>query len=216
MRTLFQIHTDKPAGDVLIFLPGQEDIEGLEKNIQLYAKRLPPDALDVLICSMYAAQAPSKNSAVFAPAPSKTRKCILATNIAETSITIPGIKYVIDTGKCKEKKYLARDSGGGFDTLMTRDITKSNAMQRAGRAGREGPGECYRLYTEDAFNAMPLTLEPEILRTSLTSSFLQLKAVGQNLEDLELLDRPDHDASMWIPSFAYLVRANSAAQPYLL
>jgi ATP-dependent RNA helicase DHX33 len=105
---------------------------------------------------MYAAQAPGQNSKVFNPAPPNTRKCILATNIAETSITIPGVKYVIDTGKCKEKRYLARNTGGGeivfwmsecdlrssysllgFDTLLTRDITQSSAMQRAGRAGRE-------------------------------------------------------------------------------
>lgn len=86
---------------------------------------------------MFAAQDHSQNSKAFNPTPPNTRKCILATNIAETSITIPGIKYVIDTGKCKEKQYLARITGGGFDTLLTRDITKSSAMQRAGRAGRE-------------------------------------------------------------------------------
>lgn len=112
--------------------------------------------MDVLVLSMYASQSQVSNARVFDPVPPNTRKCILATNIAETSITIPGVKYVIDTGKCKEKHYLARDSGGGegilawnlsskqlemsnvgFDTLLTRDITKSSAMQRAGRAGRE-------------------------------------------------------------------------------
>lgn len=102
---------------------------------------------------MYAAQAPGQNAKAFSPSPSNTRKCILATNIAETSITIPGVKYVIDTGKCKEKRYLTGDTGGGvylsigsttvvncstgFDTLLTRDITQSSAMQRTGRAGRE-------------------------------------------------------------------------------
>ena len=111
--------------------------------------------MDVLVLSMYASQSQVSNARAFDPVPPNTRKCILATNIAETSITIPGVKYVIDTGKCKEKHYLARDSGGGewiwararnnlletpnvgFDTLLTRDITKSSAMQRAGRAGRE-------------------------------------------------------------------------------
>jgi HrpA-like RNA helicase len=102
---------------------------------------------------MYAALPPAQQARIFSSAPTNARKCILATNIAETSITIPGIKYVIDTGKCKEKRYLSKDTGGGngvtihfssqliisvgFDTLLTRDITKSSAMQRTGRAGRE-------------------------------------------------------------------------------
>ncbi|KAF8621407.1 hypothetical protein AX15_007819 [Amanita polypyramis BW_CC] len=194
MRTFFQIHTDQPPGDVLIFLPGQEDIESLEKSIQLFANRLPRDRMQVLITPMFAAQAPGTNAKVFATTPLETRKCILATNIAETSITIPGVKYVIDTGKCKEKRYLARDTGGGFDTLLTRDITKSSAMQRAGRAGREGPGYCFRLYTEGSFNKMPVSAEPEIMRVSLTSSILKLKCLDQNLEDLDLMDKPDRDS----------------------
>ncbi|PPQ86311.1 hypothetical protein CVT25_005612 [Psilocybe cyanescens] len=194
MRTFFQIHTDQPPGDVLIFLPGQEDIESLQKSIELYAKQLPSDKSEVLTCTMFAAQEHSQNNKAFSPTPPNTRKCILATNIAETSITIPGIKYVIDTGKCKEKQYLARISGGGFDTLLTRDITKSSAMQRAGRAGREGTGACFRLYTEDAFNTMAVSGEPEILRCSLTSSILNLKCLGQNLEELDLMDKPDLDS----------------------
>ncbi|KAH7876133.1 P-loop containing nucleoside triphosphate hydrolase protein [Lentinula edodes] len=194
MRTFYQIHTDYPPGDVLIFLPGQEDIESLERTIEMYAKQLPQDSLSVLICPMYAAQAAGQNSKVFLPAPPKTRKCILATNIAETSITIPGVKYVIDTGKCKEKRYLARNTGGGLDTLLTRDITQSSAMQRAGRAGREGSGHCFRLYTADAFKAMPLSAEPEIMRCSLSSSLLQLKCIGQDLEKLELMDQPAEES----------------------
>ncbi|KAF5344922.1 hypothetical protein D9758_011584 [Tetrapyrgos nigripes] len=175
-------------------IPGQEDIESLEKSIELFAKQLPPNCMDVLLCTMYASQAPGHNAKVFNPTPQNTRKCILATNIAETSITIPGVKYVIDTGKCKEKRYLARNTGGGFDTLMTRDITKSSAMQRAGRAGREGAGFCFRLYTEDAFQNMKLSAEPEILRCGLASSILQLKCIGQDLETLDLMDTPDRDS----------------------
>ncbi|KIJ69827.1 hypothetical protein HYDPIDRAFT_104459 [Hydnomerulius pinastri MD-312] len=191
LRTFFQIHVDKPPGDVLIFLPGQEDIESLEKSIKMYAKRLPEERMNVLICPMYASLPPSQQARIFSSTPQNTRKCILATNIAETSITIPGIRYVIDTGKCKEKRYLSKDSGGGFDALLTRDITKSSAMQRAGRAGREGPGFCFRLYTEEAFNSLAVSAEPEIRRCSLTQSVLQLKCLGQDLEAVEFMDPPD-------------------------
>ncbi|KAF9226817.1 P-loop containing nucleoside triphosphate hydrolase protein [Gyrodon lividus] len=191
LRTFFQIHVDKPPGDVLIFLPGQEDIESLEKSIKMYAKRLPVERMNVLICPMYASLPPSQQARIFSSTLPNTRKCILATNIAETSITIPGIKYVVDTGKCKEKRYLSKDTGGGFDTLLTRDITKSSAMQRAGRAGREGPGFCFRLYTEEAFGNMSASSEPEIRRCSLTQSVLQLKCLGQDLEAVEFMDPPD-------------------------
>ena len=102
---------------------------------------------------MYAALPQNRQVKVFMHTPAGSRKCILATNIAETSITIPGVKYVIDTGKCKEKTYIAQSNGSGtfssfmtrlkylsipgMETLLTQDISKSSAMQRAGRAGRE-------------------------------------------------------------------------------
>ncbi|KAJ7043812.1 ATP-dependent RNA helicase Prh1 [Mycena alexandri] len=194
LRTFFQIHVDQPPGDVLIFLPGQEDIESLEKAIQLFAHQLPTGHDEVLTVPMYAALSGAQLHRTFAPTPRKTRKCILATNIAETSITIPGVRYVIDTGKVKEKRYLAGSTGGGFDTLLTRDINKSNAMQRAGRAGREGPGFCYRLYTEDAFLGMAASTEPEILRCSLAQAMLQLLCIGQDIQELDLMDMPDVDA----------------------
>ncbi|EGO23683.1 hypothetical protein SERLADRAFT_450011 [Serpula lacrymans var. lacrymans S7.9] len=194
LRTFFQIHIDQPPGDVLIFLPGQEDIESLDKSLKLYAQRLPKERMGVLICPMYAALPPNQQAKIFSSTPPDFRKCIMATNIAETSITIPGVRYVIDTGKCKEKRYLTRDTGGGFDTLLTRDVTQSSAMQRAGRAGREGPGFCFRLYTEDAFSSMAVSAEPEIRRCSLTTSLLQLKCLGQDLESMDFLDRPDMEA----------------------
>ncbi|KAI6152416.1 P-loop containing nucleoside triphosphate hydrolase protein [Pisolithus tinctorius] len=202
LRTFFQIHLDQPPGDVLIFLPGRlpaeclplfprKDIESLEKSIKMHAKRLPVSSTNVLVSLMYASLPPSQQARIFSATPPQTRKCILATNIAETSITIPGIKYVIDTGKSKEKRYLSKDTGGGFDTLLTRDITKASAMQRAGRAGREGPGFCFRLYTEEAFNNLAAASEPEIRRCSLTQSVLELKCLGQDLETVEFMDPPD-------------------------
>ncbi|EIM85902.1 P-loop containing nucleoside triphosphate hydrolase protein, partial [Stereum hirsutum FP-91666 SS1] len=200
LRTFFQIHVDQPPGDVLIFLPGQEDIESLEASITTYAKQLPPDAAEVLICPLYASLPNAQQTRVFTPAPANHRKCILATNIAETSITIPGVKYVIDTGKQKEKQHIAREYGSGkpnfmifvsgFDALITTNVTRSSAMQRAGRAGREGKGYCFRLYTQEAFEDMEYSPQPEIQRTNLTSAILQLKCVGQDLENMEFMDRP--------------------------
>ncbi|KIY63614.1 P-loop containing nucleoside triphosphate hydrolase protein [Cylindrobasidium torrendii FP15055 ss-10] len=190
LATFFQIHTDQPAGDVLIFLPGQEDIESLQNSIESLARRLPATAMDVRVCTMYAAQAPGQNSKVFARTPANTRKCILATNIAETSITIPGVKYVIDTGKCKEKWYLSSGTTG-MNTLVTRDISQSSAAQRAGRAGREGLGHCYRLYTEDAYDHLAVSAQPEIMRCSLANHFLELLCIGQNMVHMDLMDKPD-------------------------
>lgn len=97
----------------LTVLTGQEDIESLEASITTYAKQLPPDAAEVLICPLYASLPNAQQTRVFTPAPANHRKCILATNIAETSITIPGVKYVIDTGKQKEKQHIAREYGSG-------------------------------------------------------------------------------------------------------
>ena len=130
LRTFFQIHTSNSTGDVLIFLPGQEEIENLSSSIKFYARQLPQgvmpvkkknanlrptisQSVQVLVYHMYSSLHPSQQSKVFTRTPHGSRKCILATNIAETSITIPGIKYVIDTGKCKERRYVARESGNG-------------------------------------------------------------------------------------------------------
>lgn len=131
LRTFFQIHIDKPPGDILIFLPGislfpsslfvasflsylgQDDIENLESALRMYAKQLPPDVSDAIICPLYASLPYAQQTKVFLPTPPHSRKCILATNIAETSITIPGVRYVIDSGKQKEKRYLARMAGSG-------------------------------------------------------------------------------------------------------
>ncbi|KAI0703510.1 P-loop containing nucleoside triphosphate hydrolase protein [Cerioporus squamosus] len=141
--------------------------------------------------------------------PPGMRKVILAANIAETSIIIPGVNYVIDTGKCKEKRYVAKNTGTGFDTVLTRDITQSSAMQRAGRAGREGKGYCFRLYMEESFKKMPPTAEPEIRRCTLTSSLLQLRYLDQDLEELDFMDKPDMAAFPLEPSLARALVASA-------
>lgn len=191
LKTFFQIHVSQPPGDVLIFLPGQEEIESLQQSIKMYGNDLPADKMQIIVCPMYASLSPALQGKVFTPTPSNTRKCILATNIAETSITIPGIKYVIDTGLCKEKSYIARERGSAIESLITQPISKSSATQRAGRAGRLGEGVCFRLYTENAYNRLRDTALPEIQRCNLSSSILQLKCLGQNPEDVDFMDPPD-------------------------
>ncbi|PWZ02597.1 P-loop containing nucleoside triphosphate hydrolase protein [Testicularia cyperi] len=196
LRTVLQIHISRPPGDILVFMTGQEEIETLAKSLELYSSELPAWAehegkqqpMSLMIAPLYAALGPSASTKVFGATPARTRKVVLATNIAETSITIPGIVYVIDCGLAKEKVYTPHTS---VESLQTQEISQSAARQRAGRAGRERSGECYRLYTEEAFKALPLSTTPEIMRTDLTGAVLQLCAMDQDPYSFDWLDKPD-------------------------
>lgn len=118
----------------------------------------------------------------------KWRKCILATNIAETSLTIPGVRYIVDTGVAKYRSYRPTT---GMETLQVQPISKSGAAQRAGRAGREGPGVCYRLYPQTEYLKLPGSDIPEIQRCNLDSSLLTLLASGvDDVLKFDFLDRP--------------------------
>lgn len=126
---------------------------------------------------------------IFDPAPRGKRKCVIATNIAEASLTIDGIYYVVDPGFAKIKIY---NSKLGMDTLVVAPISQASAKQRAGRAGRTGPGKCYRIYTEDAYKGEMLpTSVPEIQRANLSNTVLELKAMGINdLINFDFMDAP--------------------------
>jgi ATP-dependent RNA helicase DHR2 len=129
---------------------------------------------------------------VFLPAPPRTRKIILATNIAETSVTVSGVRHVVDCGKAKMKQFRTRL---GLDSLLVKPISKSAAIQRKGRAGREAPGQCYRLYTEKDYLALQETNTPEILRCDLSQSILTMKARGvDDIMGFPFLTRPPRDA----------------------
>jgi len=142
----------------------------------------------LLVCPIFAALPPTQQLKVFEPAPPNARKVILATNIAETSITINGIKYVIDTGVVKSREYNAKI---GLDTLRVQTISKAAAMQRAGRAGRESSGKCFRLYTEETFASLPDSTVPEIQRSNLANVVLQLKAIGiDDILSFDFMDKP--------------------------
>lgn len=196
LRTVLQIHVSRPPGDILVFMTGQEEIDTLARSLELYSSELPawaeaegkPLPMSLMIAPLYAALGPSASAKVFGPTPPRTRKVVLATNIAETSITIPGIVYVVDSGLAKEKVYTP---GTAVETLQVQEISQSAARQRSGRAGRERAGECYRLYTLEAFKGLPLAGTPEIVRTDLAAAVLQLCAMGQDPYTFDWLDQPD-------------------------
>ncbi|KAI7903027.1 P-loop containing nucleoside triphosphate hydrolase protein [Cokeromyces recurvatus] len=186
--SIFQIHVNNPKGDILVFLPGQDAIESLAALVQEYSAQLRPQQQKLMACPLFAALPPSQQQRVFDPAPENTRKVILATNIAETSITIPGIRYVIDSGLAKLRGFNPKI---GVESLLLHPISKSSAWQRTGRAGREAAGVCYRLYTENVFKELEDDTVPEIRRCNLSSAVLSLKASGiDNVLEFDYMDRP--------------------------
>lgn len=176
LHRIFQIHCKEAMpGDVLVFLTGQETIQSLQKLVEEYAENLTRDFPRLLVLPLFAALPQSAQQRIFQPAPPNTRKVILSTNIAETSVTVPGVRFVVDTGKAKYKQFRNRL---GLDSLLVKPISKSSADQRKGRAGREAPGHCYRLYTEAGYQSLDKDQTPEILRCNLSSAVLNMKARG--------------------------------------
>ncbi|ODQ79754.1 hypothetical protein BABINDRAFT_36500 [Babjeviella inositovora NRRL Y-12698] len=190
---VMQIHMFEPVGDILVFLTGQEEIEASCETLYERVKALGSSAPELIILPVYSALSSEMQSKIFEETPSGARKVVLATNIAETSITIDGIFYVVDPGFVKINAY---DAKLGMDSLVVSPISQAQANQRAGRAGRTGPGKCYRLYTESAFKRemLPNTV-PEIQRTNLTYMILMLKVMGINdLLHFEFMDPPPASA----------------------
>lgn len=193
LRQIFLIHYKEPLpGDILVFLTGQETVESLEKLILEQEKSLPPNVPKLLTLPLFAALPQDAQQAVFHPPPPNTRKLILATNIAETSVTVPGVRFVIDCGKAKIKHFRTRI---GLESLLVKPISQSAATQRMGRAGREGPGQCWRLYTEADYLTLPPSNTPEILRCDLSQAILTMQARGiRDIYHFPFLDRPRRDA----------------------
>jgi ATP-dependent RNA helicase DHX8/PRP22 len=187
--TVMQIHLSEPAGDILLFLTGQEEIDTACQILFERMKSLGPMVPELIILPVYSALPSEMQTRIFEPPPPGSRKVVIATNIAETSLTIDGIYYVVDPGFAKQKVY---NSKIGMDSLVVSPISQAAARQRAGRAGRTGPGKCYRLYTEAAYkNEMLPTNIPEIQRTNLGTTVLTLKAMGINdLLHFDFMDPP--------------------------
>ncbi|CAH0001911.1 unnamed protein product [Clonostachys byssicola] len=175
IKTVFDIHTQEGPGDILVFLTGREEIDTAvqavsERALQLDARQ---GALQPL--HLYAGLSTEEQMYVFDKTPENTRKVVFSTNIAEASVTIEGIVYVVDCGFVKQRAYNPKT---GIETLTATPVSKASAQQRAGRAGRTKPGKCFRLYTEDSYRALSDANIPEIQRSNLAPIILQLKALG--------------------------------------
>lgn len=187
--TCFQIHTTQPAGDILVFLTGQDEIEQCDELLQQRAKQLGNKIAELMICPIYSTLPTEMQTKIFAPTPAGARKIVLATNIAETSLTINGIVYVIDPGFVKQKSYNPRTS---IESLVVVPVSRASANQRAGRAGRVAAGKCFRLYTAHAYaSELEENTVPEIQRTNLGNVVLQLKSLGiDDLIHFDFMDPP--------------------------
>jgi len=201
VRTVIQIHQCEGEGDILLFLTGAMEIDTCVRRVQEEVQRMGPTVGPALCVPLYSSLPPQKQQRIFDPAPPPTpdgkpgRKIVVSTNIAETSLTIDGIVFVVDPGFSKQKVYNPRIR---VESLLVTPISKASAKQRAGRAGRTRPGKAFRLYTEQAFTTeLQEQTYPEILRSNLGSVVLTLKKLGINdLVHFDLMDPPAPETLM--------------------
>ncbi|EOY28094.1 ATP-dependent RNA helicase DDX35 isoform 7, partial [Theobroma cacao] len=176
VSTVLLIHDQEPAGDILVFLTGQDDIDVAVKMLTEEARSDGKHSSGLIILPLYSGLSRAEQDLVFSPTPKGKRKVVISTNIAETSLTLEGIVYVVDSGFSKQRFY---NPISDIENLVVAPISKASARQRAGRAGRLRPGKCYRLYSEEYFvNEMSAQGIPEIQRSNLVSCVIQLKALG--------------------------------------
>ncbi|KAL9086987.1 MAG: hypothetical protein Q9159_003881 [Coniocarpon cinnabarinum] len=175
VQTVLDINAQEDTGDILVFLTGREEIESAMQTIseRLYEWKGPGPR--PFVVPLFAGLPTDQQMRVFEPSGTGFRKVVLATNIAEASVTIDGIVFVIDCGFVKLRAYNSRT---GIEALTATPISKASATQRAGRAGRTKPGKCYRLYTEDDYQSLSEATVPEVQRSNLAHVILQLKALG--------------------------------------
>lgn len=204
IRTTLMIHQAEDPGDVLLFLTGEEEIEDACRRIKAEGDELAQNGLagPILVVPLYSSLPPQQQQRIFDPAPENRdpngppgRKVVVSTNIAETSLTIDGIVYVVDPGFFKQKVYNPRIR---VESLLVSPISKASAKQRAGRAGRTRPGKCFRLYTEkDFMRELEDQTHPEILRSNLANTVLELVKLGiKDLVHFDYLDAPAPETIM--------------------
>jgi len=206
ITTVFQIHTTQPAGDILVFFTGQDEIEAAAESLEETMRALGNKVRELVVCPIYANLPSEMQAKIFEPTPEGARKVVLATNIAETSITIDGVVFVIDPGFVKQNSFNPRTGMSSLTVVPVRislplrpltnaspiKCSRASANQRAGRAGRVGPGKAFRLYTKWAYNnELEENTIPEIQRTNLGMVVLLLKSLGINdLIGFEFMDPP--------------------------
>lgn len=194
---VLSIHVSSPVttGDILVFMTGQEDITVTCEVLEERLKKDLNDPAPLMVLPIFSQMPADLQHKIFNKAPPGVRKCIVATNIAETSLTVDGITFVVDTGYSKLKVYSPKT---GMDSLQVAPISVAQAVQRSGRAGRTARGTAYRLYTENAEREeMYASAIPEIQRTNLANTLLLLKSVGvTDLLKFAFMDPPPKDTMM--------------------
>ncbi|KAG5439636.1 hypothetical protein PCK2_000770 [Pneumocystis canis] len=204
LRTVLQIHIEEDPGDILLFLTGEDEIEDACRRLVIEADEMTRETelAPMKVYPLYGTLPPQQQQKIFEPAPPPRkeggkpgRKVIVSTNIAETSLTIDGIVYVVDPGFSKQKVYNPRIR---VESLLVSPISKASADQRAGRAGRTRPGKCFRLYTEQAYKKeLQEQTYPEILRSNLGNTVLELKKLGiDDLVHFDFMDPPAPETMM--------------------
>jgi pre-mRNA-splicing factor ATP-dependent RNA helicase DHX15/PRP43 len=202
VRTTVHIHQCEGPGDILVFLTGEQEIEQACEEIREKARGMETDHGELVVHPMYSSLPPEQQRRIFSEAPGPRvpggppgRKVVVSTNIAETSLTIDGIVYVVDPGFSKQKVYNPRIR---VESLLVSPISRASARQRAGRAGRTRPGKCFRLYTEKSFHEdLQETTYPEILRSKMSNVVLTLKKLGiDDLVHFDFMDPPAPETLM--------------------
>jgi len=188
LSTIFQIHEEAPPKeDILVFMTGQDEIEAMARQVRTLSKEYP-DRPRLEVLTLYAAKTPEQQQAVFRVTSSGGRKLVIATNIAETSVTIPGVVHIVDGCRVKAKVHQA---GPGLDLLKVVKVSKAQAKQRTGRAGREREGTCYRMITANQFDNLEESTVPEIQRSNLCSVILTMINIGvQDVMAFDFMDPP--------------------------
>ena len=193
VNVALNLHVREGPGHILVFLTGMEECEqavGLANAKLQSMVDSGKQVSDCLIVPLYGMMQSDDQRNVFEEVPDGCRKLVFSTNIAETSLTVAGVGYVVDCGYCKQKNFNPKT---GMESLQVTEVSQVQAKQRAGRAGRTQHGKCFRLYSEETFvRSLPKVTVPEILRSNLASVTLQMKAMGiEDVVRFDFMEPPD-------------------------